>query len=133
MGRYFIPRRGYFIAGGAGVTPFIAIFRHLQSINEVGNNKLIFANKTKADIILEEEFTKILGKNFINILSDEQTPEYAHGFITEEFIKAYITEGSHHEINNLFYLCAPPPMMEAVEKQLQNMQVDEKSIIKEGF
>lgn len=42
---------GVFIAGGAGVTPFIAIFRYLQSKNIVGNNKLIFANKTKADII----------------------------------------------------------------------------------
>ena len=124
---------GFFIAGGAGVTPFIAIFRHLQSINEVGNNKLIFANKTKADIILEEELTKILGSNFINILSDEETPEYAHGFITEAFIKAQMTEGFHHEITNLFYLCGPPPMMDAIEKQLLNLQVDEKSIIKEGF
>lgn len=124
---------GVFIAGGAGVTPFIAIFRHLQSINEVGNNKLIFANKTKADIILEEELTKILGSNFINILSDENIPEYAHGLITEEVIKAHITEGVNQEINNLFYLCGPPPMMDAIEKQLMNLQVHEKSIIKEAF
>ena len=38
---------GVFIAGGAGVTPFISIFRFLRSKNEVGGNKLIFANKTK--------------------------------------------------------------------------------------
>ena len=44
---------GVFIAGGAGVTPFISIFRFLRSKNEVGGNKLIFANKAKADIILE--------------------------------------------------------------------------------
>ena len=41
---------GVFIAGGAGVTPFISIFRYLQSKNEIGNNKLIFANKTKDEI-----------------------------------------------------------------------------------
>src|SRR5665647_863828 len=29
---------GIFIAGGAGVTPFISIFRYLQSQNEIGNN-----------------------------------------------------------------------------------------------
>src|ERR1017187_2727193 len=55
---------GVFIAGGAGVTPFISIFRQLQSKNKIGNNKLIFANKTKADIILEHEFKNLLGKNF---------------------------------------------------------------------
>ena len=35
---------GVFIAGGAGVTPFISIFRFLHSGNEIGGNKLIFAN-----------------------------------------------------------------------------------------
>ena len=42
---------GIFIAGGAGVTPFISIFRYLRSKNEIGDNKLIFANKTKDDLI----------------------------------------------------------------------------------
>ena len=43
---------GLFIAGGAGVTPFISIFRYIVSKKETGDNKLIFANKTKDDIIL---------------------------------------------------------------------------------
>ena len=119
---------GIFIAGGAGVTPFISIFRYLQSKKEIGNNKLIFANKTKADIILEQEFKKLLGKNFINILSDEKTDEYSHGFISEDFIKKYVEAN-----NKYFYVCGPPPMMDAIEKQLTNLQVDEKLIIKEAF
>ena len=119
---------GVFIAGGAGVTPFIAIFRYLQSKNSIGNNKLIFANKTKADIIHEEEFTKLLGKNFINILSDEQVEGYAEGFITENFLKKYISANDKH-----FYLCAPPPMMDAVVKQLAALHIDETSIVQEGF
>jgi ferredoxin-NADP reductase len=119
---------GIFIAGGAGVTPFIAIFRYLKSRNEIGNNKLIFANKTKADIIREQEFKNLLGKNFINILSDEKVDGYAQGFITEDFIKQYITGDSNH-----FYLCAPPPMMDAVEKQLAGLHIDPKLIVKEGF
>jgi ferredoxin-NADP reductase len=32
---------GVFIAGGAGVTPFIAILRQLQAENKIANNKLI--------------------------------------------------------------------------------------------
>src|ERR1035437_1141328 len=117
---------GVFIAGGAGVTPFISIFRQLQAKNKLGNNKLIFANKTKADIILEQEFKNLLGKNFINILSDEKVQGYAHGQITEDFIKA-----NSSGTNQLFYVCGPPPMIEAIEKQLANLHINEKSIVKE--
>ena len=119
---------GVFIAGGAGVTPFISIFRHLHSKNEIGDNKLVFANKTVADIILRQEFEKLLGKNFINILSDEKANGYAHGYITEDFLKENISDFSKK-----FYLCGPPPMMDAIEKQLSHLNVDEQSIIKEVF
>src|SRR5436305_8301826 len=42
---------GVFIAGGAGVTPFISIFRYLNKENKIGDNVLMFSNKTEADII----------------------------------------------------------------------------------
>ncbi len=114
---------GLFIAGGAGVTPFISIFRYLKLKNEIRGNKLIFANKTSADIILSSEFEELLGKNFINILSDEKTGEYAYGYISEEFLKANITD-----FGQQFYVCGPPPMMDAVLKQLENLGVAQKAI-----
>jgi len=119
---------GVFIAGGAGITPFISIFRDLESKKQIGNNKLIFANKSKMDIIHEKEFIKILGKKFINILSDDQSGEYAHGFISENFLKENI-----EDFNTFFYLCGPPPMMNAVENILVILNVDEELIIKEEF
>ena len=119
---------GIFIAGGAGVTPFISIFRHLKSINKIGNNKLIFANKTKEDIILEGEFKELLGNNFINILSQEKRVGYEYGQIDEKFIK-----NNQKGTNELFYICGPPPMMEAIEKYLLVLNVKEDRIIKEKF
>ncbi len=119
---------GVFIAGGAGVTPFISIFRHLQLNGTLGNNKLIFANKTKADIILESEFKKLLNNNFINILSEEKIDGYAYGQITESFLQA-----NNGIEGNKFYICGPPPMMDSIEKQLSNMYGNEKLIIKETF
>jgi len=115
--------KGIFIAGGAGITPFISILRNLQVTNEVAGNRLLFANKTKADIILEDEFRKILGTDFINILSDEKAEGYYHGFITEDFLKASIGDFSRN-----FYVCGPPPMMDAVLKQLANLGVAGNSI-----
>lgn len=119
---------GVFIAGGAGVTPFISIFRHLHAKNEIGSNKLIFANKKKNDIILAGEFEKLLGKNFINILSDEDVSGYRHGLITEDFLKAEITGK-----NKLIYLCGPPPMMDEVNKQLANLGINKSDIIEEAI
>jgi ferredoxin-NADP reductase len=119
---------GVFIAGGAGVTPFISIFKYLKSKNEIGNNKLIFANKTNADIILEHEFKKLLGNNFINILSAEKVNGYAYGQITKGFLKA-----NSGGLNQYFYVCGPPPMIEAIEKQLIQLKTDEKHIVKEEF
>ena len=119
---------GVFIAGGAGVTPFISIFRYLHSINKIGENKLILANNSKADIILEREFKDLLNGNFINILTHENIEGYSHGLITEDFLSEHLTETS-----NFVYLCGPPPMMASVEKQLADLNIAEKLIIKEAF
>jgi len=42
----------------------------------------------------------MLGKNFINILSDQKLAKYNYGFITEEFLKSVI-----NDFNKIFYLC----------------------------
>jgi len=115
--------KGVFIAGGAGITPFIAILRDLQTRDEIIGNMLLFANKTKADIILEQEFKMILGKYFINILSDEKTDTYFHGIINEDFLKANISD-----FNRKFYVCGPPPMIDSVLKQLADLGAGENSI-----
>lgn len=119
---------GTFIAGGAGVTPFIAILRDLKNKNELKSNKLIFANKTSKDIILKNEFERLLGNNFINILSDEKTDQYKFGFITKEFLQSVL-----NNLNQFFYLCGPDPMIELVEKILGELNVDKNSIVKEKF
>lgn len=119
---------GIFIAGGAGVTPFISILKQLQKENKIGNNKLIFANKTKADIILEDKFNHLLGDNFINILSDEKTKTYEYGYISADLIKKYADAHTKY-----FYLCGPEPMMQAVEKHLSSLGIEDSFIVKEAF
>lgn len=104
---------GTFIAGGAGVTPFIAILRQLNVDGKIGNNKLLFSNKTQKDIILKDEFEKILGDNFINTLTDEKTAQYDNQFIDKDYLKAKISDFSQK-----FYICGPPPMIDAVKKSL---------------
>lgn len=119
---------GVFIAGGAGVTPFISILRDLKAKNAIGKNMLVFGNKTKADIILEKEFKDLLGDSFINILSEEEIEGYHYGKITEDFLQKNVANLNQH-----FYICGPPPMIEAVETQLVDLGVDKNLIVKELF
>jgi ferredoxin-NADP reductase len=93
---------GVFIAGGAGVTPFIAILRYLKAQNKIGNNQLFFSNRTLKDIILKVEFEKMLGLNFINIITEEYSEAYMHGRIDKTFLHQNITN-----FNQPFYVCGP--------------------------
>ncbi|WP_300604592.1 flavodoxin reductase [Niabella sp.] len=119
---------GLFIAGGAGLTPFLAILRQLQNEDRIGNNRLLFANKRKADIIHEDELHRLLGAGFVNVLSDEMLPGYEHGYVSGNLLKRMIPDSGSY-----IYLCGPPPMMDAVEAELAALKIDPEHIIKEGF
>jgi ferredoxin-NADP reductase len=105
---------GYFIAGGAGITPFIAILRQLHDENKAAGNKLFFSNKTAADIIYEDELSKILGKNAVFILTREKDNKHEHGRIDEAFIRKNIKDFNRH-----FYICGPDPMVLELVNTLQ--------------
>lgn len=114
---------GVFIAGGAGITPFMAILRDLRTKDALAGNMLIFANKTRSDIIYHDELRAMLGDALINILSDEKHNDYASGFITEDFLKKNIGN-----FDRRFYLCGPPPMTAAVKKQLASLGADTNAV-----
>lgn len=104
---------GYFIAGGAGVTPFIAILRHLYKENKLGNNILFFSNRTSKDIILEDEFNTMLGNNAVYTLTNEQNNNYFNARISEEFLKKHVQDFSKH-----FYVCGPNAMVQDISNIL---------------
>lgn len=119
---------GTFIAGGAGVTPFIAILRQLQKDGKLGNNRLIFSNRTSQDIILKDEFEKMLGSNFINTLTDEKTSKYDSRKVDEVYLKEKV-----QNLSQYFYICGPDPMVESLHKQLQHIGVNKDKIVIEEF
>ena len=115
---------GVFIAGGAGITPFIAILRQLHTENKIASNKLIFTNKTESDIILEQEFDEILGKNFINTLTDEKKEGYENRMIDAAFLKEKIDDFTQH-----FYVCGPPPFVKAISKALTILGAETDAVV----
>lgn len=107
---------GVFIAGGAGVTPFIAIFRQLKKDGKIGNNMLLFSNKTIGDIILKDEFSAMLGKNFINTLSHEEANGYDYGQIGADYLKKKVAD-----FNRQFYICGPDAMVKSMQDTLSHL------------
>ena len=119
---------GVFIAGGAGITPFISIFKSLQRDNKLGANKLVYANTTEADIIERDFLESILRDNFINILSKEKVAGMKHGLISTELLQECMISA-----HTWFYLCGPPSMMNAVLAQLTVMGVQNERIVYDAF
>jgi len=119
---------GVFLAGGAGVTPFIAILRQLHKDGKLSGNKLIFSNKTPADIILKDEFSKLLGDNFINTLTQESVEPYEDKKIDREYLKEKI-----HDFSQYFYICGPDEMVFDLRDTLYTLGADKDRVVTEEF
>lgn len=115
---------GVFIAGGAGITPFIAIFRQLQKNNKLTENKLIFSNKKAEDVILEKELREIFKENLILTLTEENKQGYENKKIDEEFLKEHI-----NNFNQNFYICGTPEFVKDIRKILNRLGVKKELLI----
>ena len=115
---------GYFIAGGAGITPFIAILRQLKKDNKVNSNQLYFSNKTSSDIILHDELNQILGNNAHYIVTDETNPQFAKKYIDKEFLVSEI-----NDFKRPFYVCGPDKMISDITGILTELGAEPESVV----
>lgn len=119
--------KGVFIAGGAGITPFIAILRDLKSKNELKGNRLIFSNKTQQDIIIKqelEEMFKVNPEDLTFVLTEEESSNYHFGRIDEKYLSEQINDFGAN-----FYICGPRPMVRELTATLANLGCKTESIV----
>jgi len=100
---------GYFIAGGAGITPFVAILRQLYRDGKLRGNKLFFSNKTSKDIIYEKELKQMLGANAVFVITKEKDSKYINDYISNAFLEKHIEDFSKY-----FYICGPDTMVQGL-------------------
>jgi len=115
---------GVFIAGGAGITPFLAILREQARDKDVALNSLIFANKTPADIICEKELRNYLGERCFLICTKTAGQDYEHQRINKAYLEEKIAN-----FNQNFYVCGPPGFMHAVTTALSELGVDPQTLV----
>ena len=129
IGTIMYKKQGVFLAGGTGITPFISIFRTLKKKNQLDGNMLIFSNKERRDIILEEELKKIFDKkNLILTVSRERVKGYEYGRIDDEMINKYIKN-----FNQYFYICGPSIFEKDIIQSLITLGVDNERIVSGGW
>jgi cytochrome-b5 reductase len=115
---------GVFVAGGAGITPFLAILRDLGRRGEAENQTLIFSNKTPRDVICEKELRHLLGDRCILLSTGAEAPGYAHRRVDRAFLEEKISD-----FDQRFYVCGPPPFMDAVMGALTDLGASAESLV----
>jgi cytochrome-b5 reductase len=115
---------GVFIAGGAGITPFLAILRELARKGELDRQTLIFSNKTPRDVICEKELRHLLGDRCILTCTGAAVPGYEQRRVDRAFLEEKI-----RDFDQRFYVCGPPAFMEAVNGALSDIGAPAESLV----
>lgn len=115
---------GIFIAGGTGITPFIAIFRALFESGNLRNLALLYSNKTKDDIILHDELTKMLGPAYRNVFTQEGVIGFRERRIDRKFLIETIGD-----FDSRFYVCGPKIFTEEICDALVSLGADPEFLI----
>ena len=120
---------GVFIAGGAGVTPFLAILRaRLKAKGSLSDCTLIFSNKTENDILLRDQLEEMQGLRTVFTVTEDPDSDLATRRINRDFLADHIDPAEQH-----FYICGPDQMIADVTEDLRALGVPEARIVVEQF
>ncbi|MEQ8299978.1 MAG: NADH:ubiquinone reductase (Na(+)-transporting) subunit F [Hyphomonas sp.] len=129
-----------FIGGGAGIAPIRSMIRHqLSGRGRTSKISFWYGARTPADIVYRDEFAQLAEthRNFswhvaLSHLDKDDTLSGERGLIHEIVRDQYLA--SHPDIGRCrFYVCGPPPMLEAVLKLLDALGVPEERIAFDDF
>ncbi len=117
------------IAGGSGITPFMAMANAILDGTEDFRLTLLYGSRTKEDILYAEELEKLCAATdkvkVIHVLSEEKADGYEYGFIGADLIKKHAPE------TYTLYICGPRAMHDFLAGELPKLDLDQKHIRRE--
>jgi ferredoxin-NADP reductase len=119
---------GTFMAGGAGITPFLAILRNLHKGGRLDGNALWFSNKTLKDIFLEKDFARDARDRLRLLITREPSTCHENARIDKEYVKAHARHFDQH-----FYLCGPEKMVTELSTALRELGVHSENVVMEDL
>jgi predicted ferric reductase len=124
-----------FIAGGIGITPFMSMLRYMRDSREDRDVALFYANRSEEDIVFRGELENIaaLAAPRLRVVHVLEAPGQGWRGEQGRIDRALIEKHAKDLASRLFYLCGPPPMMNALAAMLIDAGVPAKRIRTERF
>ena len=123
-----------FLAAGSGITPIMAMLRYLDDLCLETTATLLYCVRTNRDIIFHSELEQLRSRlmNFqYYVMLSEPHAEWPgpRGHISSEFIEETVVDIASRD----FFLCGPPPFMDASRAILIGLGVKPERIMQESF
>ncbi|MFN6117558.1 MAG: FAD-binding oxidoreductase [Flavobacteriales bacterium] len=118
---------GFFFAGGAGITPFLAIFRQLHKEGRLKGSTLVYSNKAASDVIMDEELTAMLGRNYLKTFTRQGVIGFRDRRIDKDTLITLVQDFDQH-----FYLCGPPEFVGDLQRMLVELGASPESLVFEA-
>jgi ferredoxin-NADP reductase len=122
------------LAAGSGITPMMAMLRYMDDLCLETSVTLLYCVRTSNDIIFHHELQELQArlKNFqYRVLLSQPHPEWSgrRGHVSREFIEDTVKDLASPD----FFVCGPPPFMEASRGILTGLGVKPERIMQESF
>jgi ferredoxin-NADP reductase len=122
------------LAGGSGITPMMAMLRYIDDLCLDTTVTLLYCVRTADDVIFQAELDELLArlKKFqYRLLLSQPHPEWSgsSGYVNRAFIEDAVKDAAAPD----FFICGPPPFMEASRSILMDLGVKPERIKQESF
>jgi ferredoxin-NADP reductase len=130
-------RPAVFLAGGIGITPFLAMARHAANERLPHHLYLFYSNRRPQDAAFLTELQKMeqLNLNY-RLISTMSEPEKSArrwsgetGFIRREMLERHLSDTA----KPIYYFAGPPSMTNAMRQMLEDMGISEQAMRYEEF
>lgn len=130
-------RPAVLLAGGIGITPFLAMARHAANGRLPHRLYLFYSNRRPEDAAFLPELRKMeqLNPHYRLIATMAEPEKSAHpwpgetGFIRREMLERHLAGIT----NPIYYFAGPPPMTMAMQQMLQDIGIGEEAMRSEEF
>lgn len=125
-----------FLSGGIGITPFLGMIRHATETKMPNKLMLLYSNKTREDIAFFGELNDLAERNpnfsILYVITQGPLPDLEkceQGRINAAMLERYCGNFG----SSFYYLCGPPPFMQAMTECLTEKGVPKERIRIERF
>ena len=130
-------RPAVFLAGGIGITPFLAMIRRAAHERLPHRLYLFYSNRRPEDAAFLSELQEMeyMNPNY-RLIATMAEPEKSvdswwgeTGFIRRDMLERHLPGG----VSPVYYFAGPPPMTMAMRQMLESMGIEEKDMRYEEF